>query len=76
MVAGLDPENTNRFLLALVECATNPDIDNSLAVKKCLQGDIPDQNNIPLKVKVKTNHINSYSYIIFHNYTIGTDNAC
>lgn len=41
VVAGLEPENTNMFLLALVECATDSSYDSNAAVRRCLAGEQP-----------------------------------
>lgn len=49
MVQGLEPELTNKFLIALADCASNAAIDNEEAVKRCLRGDAPGQSPPPLK---------------------------
>ena len=41
VVAGLEPEHTNMFLLALVECATDDSYDSNAAVRRCLAGEQP-----------------------------------
>ena len=41
VVAGLEPENTNAFLLAFAECASDPSFDNAEAVRRCLSGESP-----------------------------------
>jgi len=49
VVAGLEPENTNVFLLALADCATDGTLDNTEAVRRCLAGEAPGMNVIPRK---------------------------
>lgn len=49
VVAGLEPENTNMFLIAFAECASNRNIDNDQAVRRCLDGEQPGQGPIPLR---------------------------
>ena len=41
VVAGLEPECTNTFLLALAEIAADPTVDSPEAVRMCLNGDEP-----------------------------------
>lgn len=48
VVAGLEPEFTNKFLIALAESASNPSIDNAEAVRLCLSGAQPGSQP-PLK---------------------------
>lgn len=52
VVAGLEPEFTNMFLIALAQCATNDSIDNEQAVKRCLNGEEPGQGRPPLRNSV------------------------
>jgi hypothetical protein len=40
VVAGLEPEFTNEFLVALAEQASNPAIDNAEAVRRYLHDSI------------------------------------
>ena len=54
VVAGLEPEYTNEFLIALADCASNPEFDNALAVKRCLDGEVPGAGPIPLRSQVGT----------------------
>jgi hypothetical protein len=49
VVAGLEPEHTNAFLLALAECAANASFDSPEAVRRCLSGSKPGQQSPPLK---------------------------
>ncbi len=49
VVQGLEAEYTNKFLIALAECASNPAIDNDEAVRRCLRGDAPGQGPLPMK---------------------------
>ena len=49
MVAGLEAEFTNMFLIALADCASNDSIDNEKAVQRCLNNEIPGSGPIPLK---------------------------
>ena len=53
VVAGLEPENTNMFLLALVECATDNSYDSNASVRRCLAGEQPGDGP-PAKMKVPT----------------------
>lgn len=39
IVAGLEPENTNIFLIALASCASDSNCDSPGAVKRCLAGE-------------------------------------
>jgi len=50
VVSGLEPENTNSFLIALAECASDPSYDNAAAVRMCLSGVLPGASPPPLKV--------------------------
>lgn len=52
-MAGLEPENTNLFLIALADCAVNSNIDSEVAVRRCLSGEVPGSGVIPLRRKVK-----------------------
>lgn len=47
IVSGLEPENTNSFLLALAECASDSSYDNAEAVGRCLAGVLPGQGPLP-----------------------------
>lgn len=47
VVAGLEPENTNTFLLALIDCASDENIDNAAAVQRVLSGERPGDNPPP-----------------------------
>ncbi len=49
VVAGLEPENTNIFLIALAECASDRSIDNDQAVQRTLQGEEPGQRPKPTR---------------------------
>jgi hypothetical protein len=40
VVAGLEPECTNAFLIALAECAADPKYDTAMAVGRCLGGEM------------------------------------
>ena len=50
MVAGLEPECTNSFLLALANAASDSNIDNHEAVRRCLEGEEPGSGAAPKKV--------------------------
>ena len=50
MVAGLEPECTNSFLLALANAASESNIDNQEAVRRCLEGEEPGTAAPPQKV--------------------------
>lgn len=50
MVAGLEPECTNSFLLALANAASDSNIDNHEAVRRCLEGEEPGSGAPPKKV--------------------------
>ena len=39
VVSGLEPENTNLFLIALAECASDSAYDSNAAVERCLGGE-------------------------------------
>ncbi|RYH32017.1 hypothetical protein EON65_01295 [archaeon] len=52
VVQGLEAENTNKFLIALAECAANPAFDNEAAVVKCLRGEEPGQSPPPLRSNI------------------------
>ena len=39
VVSGLEPENTNLFLIALAECASDPAYDSAAAVGRALGGE-------------------------------------
>ena len=54
VVAGLEPENTNMFLLSLVDCASDSSYDNATAVRRVLAGEAPGQSPPPLTTKAKT----------------------
>ena len=43
VVAGLEPEFTNKFLLSLAQCASDPSLDNGDAVRRCLSGEQPGE---------------------------------
>jgi TRAF3-interacting protein 1 len=49
VVAGLEPECTNSFLLALATIASDGDIDNNEGVKRCLDGVQPGSEAPPKK---------------------------
>eukprot|EP01038_Epipyxis_sp_PR26KG_P008130 gene8130-11008_t len=49
VVSGLEPENTNLFLIALAECASDPKYDSQQAVRLCLNGAQPGEHPPPLK---------------------------
>lgn len=49
VVSGHEPEFTNEFLLFLAECATNPNLDSSDAVRRCLNGENPGAGPIPTR---------------------------
>ena len=51
MVAGLEPECTNSFLLALANAASDSNIDNHEAVRRCLEGEEPGSGAAPKKVR-------------------------
>jgi len=46
----LEPEKTNKFLVALSECATSLEIDHVEAVRRCLAGQLPARDNIRVSV--------------------------
>ena len=50
VVAGLEPECTNSFLLALANAASESNIDNQEAVRRCLEGEEPGTAAPPQKV--------------------------
>lgn len=49
VVSGLEPENTNAFLIDLAECAGESMYDNAEAVRRCLAGEKPGERSPPLK---------------------------
>jgi TRAF3-interacting protein 1 len=49
VVAGLEPECTNSFLLLLGQCATSSSIDFQAAVNRTLSGENPGSGRIPTK---------------------------
>lgn len=49
VVQGLEPENTNAFLLALARCAKNGNIDSAAAVGRTLRGETPGQGPPPVR---------------------------
>lgn len=49
VVAGAEPENTNLFLIALAQVATDGSIDSAEAVKRCLAGEEPGSRSAPRK---------------------------
>lgn len=49
VVQGAEPENTCLFLIALAQCATNPNIDSAVAVRRALNGENPGQGPIPTR---------------------------
>ena len=49
VVAGLEPENTNLFLLALAEVATDSNIDYAAALARHQAGEVAGQGAIPTK---------------------------
>jgi hypothetical protein len=53
VVSGLEPEQTNMFLIDLAECAADPMFDSSEAVQRCLSGEVPGSRPPPVK-KVTT----------------------
>ena len=61
VVAGLEPDQTIAFLIALADCASNDSIDNEVAIQRCLNNEIPGENSI-LPLKPKPVHI--YTYIL------------
>ena len=50
VVAGLEPECTNQFLLALARVASDNSIDSPQAVMRCLAGEEPGSGALPQKV--------------------------
>ncbi len=50
VVQGLEPEATNKFFIALAECASDSNLDNNEAVRRCLSGEAPGRESIPLKL--------------------------
>ena len=52
VVAGLEPECTNSFLLALANAASESNIDNQEAVRRCLEGEEPGTAAPPQKVLI------------------------
>ena len=52
IVAGIEPEKTNKFLVALSECATSLEIDHVEAVRRCLAGQLPARDNPSSRVSV------------------------
>jgi hypothetical protein len=51
VVAGLEPECTNQFLVALASAASDSNIDNQEAVRRCLGGEEPGSGAPPKKVE-------------------------
>ena len=51
VVAGLEPECTNQFLLALASVASDSNIDSQEAVRRCLGGEEPGSGAPPKKVQ-------------------------
>ena len=49
VVAGLEPEKTNAFLIALAECATDSNIDSEQAVSRTLAGETPGSGPAAIK---------------------------
>lgn len=47
VVQGLEAELTNKFLIALAECASDSNLDNGVAVTRTLAGEAPGQGPIP-----------------------------
>lgn len=62
VVAGLEPENTNIFLIALAECASDRNLDNEQAVRRTLQGEEPGQGAKPTRVRT---HSCCYKNLLF-----------
>lgn len=69
VVAGLEPENTNAFLLAFAECASDPNIDNAEAVRRCLGGETAGSGPLPVRQVISLafmNHSNHSYFLLFH----------
>lgn len=49
MVSGMEPENTNIFLLALAECAADASLDIATALRMCMDGVNPGDVPPPRK---------------------------
>jgi hypothetical protein len=49
VVAGLEPELTNVFLIEFADCAINSGIDNTEAVQRCLGGELPGSRPPPMR---------------------------
>lgn len=49
VVQGLESEASNKFFIALAECAGNANIDNNEAVRRCLAGENPGSGPVPMK---------------------------
>lgn len=49
VVQGLEPENTNIFLLELAKCAKNGSLDSQAAVNRTLSGGQPGDGPLPVK---------------------------
>jgi TRAF3-interacting protein 1 len=69
VVAGLEPECTNVFLLALAKCATNPSINNAAMVQRSLAGDLPGSTATEAKSESKAvygkgKYYTLYCYVI------------
>jgi ABC-type lipoprotein export system ATPase subunit len=53
VVAGLEPENTNIFLIALAQAASDPEIDVAEALRRFQAGERPGDNPPPRKVRCR-----------------------
>jgi len=58
VVSGLEPENTNLFLIDLAECASDPMFDSEEAVRRCLAGELPGDRPPPVRKSMNTNKVN------------------
>ena len=54
VVSGLEPENTNIFLIALVECASDGAYDSVAAVERCLGGEQAGTGPAALKAQAQS----------------------